>query len=210
MNRPSNSAAQQRSSATTQPRNRGTAEPRNRNKGNDMTTSGHHYLVELYTPKPAWRTLAPEQRERFPPASPRACKALERSGSRSCLWAGPMPGSSVPRAIATGIWRCADAAARDALLAGIEASGWYGYFEHVNAAGGGGGLASHRRSWPGTEDGLARPAAARSVRRDLADLDDLLPAREFTGRRTENCSGVLATISKPASSSLGLMAGSRT
>ncbi|WP_083384271.1 substrate-binding domain-containing protein [Cupriavidus sp. USMAHM13] len=37
------------------------------------------------------------------------------------------------------------------------------------------------RSWPGTEDGLARPAAARSVRRDLADLDDLLPAREFTG-----------------------------
>ena len=33
-----------------------------------------------------------------------------------------------------GIWRFPDPQAREALLAGIKASGWYGYFDHVNAA----------------------------------------------------------------------------
>lgn len=42
-----------------------------------------------------------------------------------------------------GIWRFPDTAARDALLAGIRASGWYGYFDHVNAASGTGGFESH-------------------------------------------------------------------
>lgn len=42
-----------------------------------------------------------------------------------------------------GIWRFPDAKARDALPAGIKASGWYDHFEHVNAAGAGGGFSSH-------------------------------------------------------------------
>jgi hypothetical protein len=43
-----------------------------------------------------------------------------------------------------GIWRFPNPQARDALLAGIKASGWwYDYFEHVNAAGESGGFASH-------------------------------------------------------------------
>jgi len=44
------------------------------------------------------------------------------------------------------IWRFPDTAARDALLAGIKASGWYGYFDHVNAASGTGSLESHLKA----------------------------------------------------------------
>ncbi|AOY95544.1 hypothetical protein BKK79_27765 [Cupriavidus sp. USMAA2-4] len=109
-----------------------------------MTTSGHHYLVELYTPKPAWRTLAPEQRERFLAGIAQGMQGLGALGIE--ILSLGRADAGVERAAGhryLGIWRCADAAARDALLAGIEASGWYGYFEHVNAAGGGGGLASH-------------------------------------------------------------------
>ncbi|VFS92091.1 Uncharacterised protein [Pseudomonas aeruginosa] len=42
-----------------------------------------------------------------------------------------------------GIWRFPDAQSRDALLAGIKASGWYGYFDHLNAAGADGDFARH-------------------------------------------------------------------
>ncbi|AUZ55559.1 hypothetical protein B1L07_11225 [Stenotrophomonas acidaminiphila] len=35
------------------------------------------------------------------------------------------------------------AGARDALLAGIHASGWYTYFDHINAASDEGGFATH-------------------------------------------------------------------
>ena len=42
-----------------------------------------------------------------------------------------------------GIWRFPDLQARDALLAGIKASGWYDYFDHVNAACNAGGFEHH-------------------------------------------------------------------
>ena len=42
-----------------------------------------------------------------------------------------------------GLWRLPDQQARDTLLAGIKASGWYGYFDHVNATGADGDVADH-------------------------------------------------------------------
>lgn len=42
-----------------------------------------------------------------------------------------------------GTWRLGDTAGRDALLAGIAASGWYDAFVHVNAATVGDGRADH-------------------------------------------------------------------
>lgn len=42
-----------------------------------------------------------------------------------------------------GIWRFPNPQARDALLAAIEASGWYLYFEHVNAASSAGAVDTH-------------------------------------------------------------------
>ena len=61
---------------------------------------------------------------------------LERRASNSLLDQG-----SKHRFL--GIWRFPDVQARDALLTGIKASGWYGYFDHVNAAGAEGDFARH-------------------------------------------------------------------
>ncbi|EJC61016.1 hypothetical protein MJ863_09135 [Alcaligenes ammonioxydans] len=42
-----------------------------------------------------------------------------------------------------GVWRFPDQRACQALLAGIQASGWYEYFDHINAAGAQGEFAQH-------------------------------------------------------------------
>lgn len=105
-----------------------------------------HYLVELYSPNPAWLALPAAQRQQF-------LEGCQRHGQPGChgrAGAGPgrdreRPDQASPHRF-LGIWRFPDTAARDALLAGIKASGWYGYFDHVNAASGTGGLESHLKA----------------------------------------------------------------
>ncbi|WP_434641308.1 DUF6616 family protein [Klebsiella sp. I138] len=48
-----------------------------------------------------------------------------------------------------GIWRFPDAQARDAQLAGIAASGWYGYVDHINAAAETGNMQQHLHALAG-------------------------------------------------------------
>ena len=102
------------------------------------------YLIELYTPKPAWIELPAEQRERFLAGIDQGMRQLQGLGIEP-LALGPVEAgiAHTSKHRFMGIWRCADTAARDALLAGIKASGWYGYFAHVNASSPGGGLDAH-------------------------------------------------------------------
>jgi len=104
----------------------------------------HHYLIELYTPNAAWLALPAEARQRFLDGIRAGMGALSALGIEALALGPAEPGlrqASPHRFL--GIWRCPDRPARDALLAGIEASGWYGYFDHVNAAADAGSLPGH-------------------------------------------------------------------
>lgn len=95
-----------------------------------------HYLVELYTPNAAWKALPAEERRQFLSNVGTAMGGLSGMGVEVLTLSETQPEidqGSEHRFL--GIWRFASQQARDALLAGIHASGWYGYFDHINAAG---------------------------------------------------------------------------
>lgn len=103
-----------------------------------------HYLVELYSPNDAWKALPAEQREQFLSGIQAAMGALSSVGVE--VLAMSDVDTSIDQASAhrfLSIWRFPDQQAREALLAGIKASGWYNYFDHVNAASNAGGFTSH-------------------------------------------------------------------
>lgn len=103
-----------------------------------------HYLVELYTPNAAWKELPVEQRNRFLANIGNAMGGLSSMGVEVLTLAATEAGidqGSDHRFL--GIWRFPDSKVRDALLAGIRASGWYDYFDHVNAASGTGSFEHH-------------------------------------------------------------------
>lgn len=103
-----------------------------------------HYLVELYTPNAAWNALSVEQRQHFLANIGNAMGGLASMGVEVLTLAETEPRidrGSEHRFL--GIWRFPDQHARDALLAGIRASGWYDYFDHVNAAGSAGSFEHH-------------------------------------------------------------------
>ena len=103
-----------------------------------------HYLVELYTPNAAWQRLPIAQRHQFLGAIQDAMAGLSAMGVEMLALAATQSGIAQASAHQfLGIWRFRDTQARDALLAGILASGWYGYFNHVNAASDAGGFATH-------------------------------------------------------------------
>lgn len=102
------------------------------------------YLVELYTPNAAWQALPAARRLSFLAAIGQGLGQLSSLGIELLSLA------ETDTAIAQasqhqflGIWRCPNPQARDALLAAIEASGWYLYFEHVNAASSAGAVDTH-------------------------------------------------------------------
>lgn len=110
-------------------------------------TAVPHYLVELYTPNAAWRALPAESRQQFLNGIQAAMGDLSSLGVEVLALSetdGGIDRASEHRFL--GIWRLPDAHVRDALLAGIKASGWYDYFDHVNAASDVGGLATHLAS----------------------------------------------------------------
>jgi len=103
-----------------------------------------HYLVELYSPNAGWKALSTEQRQQFTDNIQSAMRGLAASGVE--ILALSETDRSVDKAsehLFMGIWRFRDDRAREALLAGIKASGWYDYFDHINAAGHTGGFDSH-------------------------------------------------------------------
>ena len=103
-----------------------------------------HYLVELYTPNAAWNALSAEQRQQFLGGIGLALSQLSSLGVEVLSLADTDPNidqGSEHRFL--GIWSFPDQKARDALLAGIKASGWYDYFDHVNAASNAGSVVNH-------------------------------------------------------------------
>lgn len=103
-----------------------------------------HYLVELYTPNPAWHALSVEQRQQFINGIQSGMSGLAQWGVELLTLA--QTDTAIDKASPhrfLGIWRFPDAQARDALLAGIASSGWYDYFEHINAAANTGSLEEH-------------------------------------------------------------------
>lgn len=103
-----------------------------------------HYLIELYTPNAAWKALPAEQRQQFLGGIQTAMGGLSGLGIEVLALSNTERGidqASEHRFL--GIWRFPDQQARDALLAGIKASGWYDYFDHVNAASDAGGFEHH-------------------------------------------------------------------
>lgn len=94
-----------------------------------------HYLVELYTPNATWKALPTAQRQEFLSGIQAAMGGLSGQGIEVLALGEIERGidhSTEHRFL--GIWRFPHAQARDALLTGIQASGWYRYFDHVNAA----------------------------------------------------------------------------
>ncbi|RMX17484.1 hypothetical protein EBQ34_03885 [Vandammella animalimorsus] len=102
------------------------------------------YLVELYTPNAAWLALPAKLRQAFISQINQGMQGLAGAGIE--LLSLAPTAKNTPHASAhrfLGIWRFDNAQARDALLAGIEASGWYLYFDHLNAASATGALQEH-------------------------------------------------------------------
>ena len=103
-----------------------------------------HYLLELYSPKPAWLALDSAARQAYFAAVGAGMAALSGMGAEA-LAMGAIDGGKLHAAPQQfyAVWRFADALALDALLAGIAATGWHDYFETLNAAGPGVELPTH-------------------------------------------------------------------
>lgn len=103
-----------------------------------------HYLIELYSPNAKWNALPAEQRQHFLASLQEAMGGLSSLGIEVLSLAATehdIDHASDHRFM--GIWRFPNQQACQALLAGIKSSGWYEYFDHVNAAGAEGGFAQH-------------------------------------------------------------------
>ncbi|MEN5060173.1 DUF6616 family protein [Luteimonas sp. TWI1416] len=103
-----------------------------------------HYLVELYSANAAWRALPTANRERFLAGVHAGMGGLSSLGIEVLALGeadADIDHASGHRYL--GVWRFPNTTARDVLLAGIRDSGWYDYFDHVNAACDAGGLADH-------------------------------------------------------------------
>lgn len=103
-----------------------------------------HYLAELYTPTPALLALSQTARQQFFEAIGTGMANLAALGVEPIALgetdAATLHGTPHPF---FAIWRGPDAAAIDALVQGIAASGWHDYFETVNATGAGVSLGQH-------------------------------------------------------------------
>lgn len=96
----------------------------------------HHYLVELYSPNAVWNALAIEERKQYLSNVAAGMGSLSSIGVEVLTLTETIPElDQVSPHQFLGIWRFPNQQAREALLEGIKASGWYQYFDHINAAG---------------------------------------------------------------------------
>ncbi len=103
-----------------------------------------HYLIELYSPNAKWKALPVEQRQQFLNGLQDAMGGLASLGIEVLsLTATEHDIDQASDHRFMGVWRFPDQQACKALLVGIKASGWYEYFDHVNASGAEGGFAQH-------------------------------------------------------------------
>lgn len=104
----------------------------------------HHYLVELYTPNAVWQSLPIEKRKQYLNNVGAAMGSLSSMGVEVLTLTETV--HEIDQASEhqfLGIWRFPNQQTREALLQGIHASGWYKYFNHINAAGTEGSFPQH-------------------------------------------------------------------
>ena len=103
------------------------------------------YLIELYTPKPEWRNCSEVERAAFLTGVATAMQSLFAGGEIELISIGQTQEGIQNNSghLYYAVWRFASVAAREQLLEGIAASGWYAYFDHVNVVGAAGGMAQH-------------------------------------------------------------------
>lgn len=95
-----------------------------------------HYLIELYTPNTKWKALSLEERKQFLNSVGTAMSGLSDLGVQALTLTeieSKVDQSSEHQFLA--VWHFPNKEACDVLLNGIKASGWYNYFDHVNAVG---------------------------------------------------------------------------
>lgn len=95
-----------------------------------------HYLVELYTPNSAWKALSFDERKNYLNNVGTAMAGLSEAGVKALTLTqidSTIYKSSDHQFLA--VWHFPNQEVCNALLAGIKESGWYNYFEHVNAVG---------------------------------------------------------------------------
>lgn len=103
-----------------------------------------HYLAELYSPKPAWIALSPEQKQAFFARIGAGLSNLSELGIEPLAFGQTDPSQLHPaQQPFFAIWKFSDAAAVTALLEGIAATGWHDYFDTINAAGKATDLTTH-------------------------------------------------------------------
>nr|WP_314587646.1 DUF6616 family protein [uncultured Serratia sp.] len=103
-----------------------------------------HYLIELYSPNTQWGALSATERQQFVDNVQLAMGNLSHLGVEILTLSET--DSTIDKSTGhrfVGVWRFADIQSREMLLAGIKASGWYNYFDHVNAAGSDNGFEAH-------------------------------------------------------------------
>jgi hypothetical protein len=102
------------------------------------------YLAELYTPRPAWLALDHQRRVAFFEDIGTGMAQLLALGVEAIAF-GQTDATKIHAASQQffAIWRFSDEAALNALLDGINASGWHDYFDTVNAAGAGVDFTGH-------------------------------------------------------------------
>lgn len=96
----------------------------------------NHYLVELYTPNSAWKALSFDERKNYLNNVGAAMAGLSDAGVQALTLTqidSKIDQSSEHQFLA--VWHFPNQEVCNALLAGIKASGWYNYFDHVNAVG---------------------------------------------------------------------------
>ncbi len=95
---------------------------------------GMYTFIELWTPNDNWLALKADERAAFMEGVGGAMGQMAEAGIETLGWGAVDPDTPVPAAQQyVAVWQAPDKAAIEMLEQGIEASGWYSYFDQVNA-----------------------------------------------------------------------------
>jgi len=97
-----------------------------------------HILVELWSVEPAWRALSRAERERFMAGVGESMTELAAAGIEPVAWSRAEPYEDADHEADCeffAVWRMPGPEQADLFRRTVAASGWYGYFRHVNVAG---------------------------------------------------------------------------
>lgn len=92
-----------------------------------------YHFIEAWTPNDAWRALPTDERQAFMDGVRGAIAQMADGGITTLGWG--VNDADTPYRLDhefVAVWQAPSKEAVTALEAGIEASGWYGFFDQVN------------------------------------------------------------------------------